>query len=363
MAASVLRLGLITILVPLSHAGPSQSAKSQAKSQLPLIITTWSKPDFVKATEEAWRTLENGGTRLDAVVNGCSVCEKLQCDKAVGYGGSPDETGETTLDAMVIDGPEHRIGAVANLRHIKDAVKVARAVMLYTKHTVLAGESATAFAADMGFQYSNALVTPESKGTWRKWVSNNCQPNFRQNVHPDPEKSCGPYFPKTSGPMNNSIGHSVTKRGAKDGLSISTHDTVCMIAVDQNASIAAATSTNGAPHKLPGRVADSSIPGAGAYVDNDYGAAASTGDGDVVLRFSSSYQTVENMRNGMHPTAAAMEAVHRIVKYYPEFKGAIIAANTKGEFGAACHKLDDFGIAVRNPSFSSVQVFNITCLV
>jgi len=105
------------------------------------------------------------------------VCEREQCDTTVGYGGSPDENGETTLDAMIMDGKTMNIGAVAALREIKDAISVAKHVLYNTKHTLIVGDQATNFAVSMGFK-RESLSTTESQEIWQNWKNRNCQPNF-----------------------------------------------------------------------------------------------------------------------------------------------------------------------------------------
>jgi len=126
----------------------------------------------------AWDVLNiNKGSALDAVEQGCTVCEEEQCDGTVGYGGSPDENGETTLDAMIMDGPTHRSGCVAGLRRIKGAVSVARKVMEHSHHTLLVGEWATQFALQMGFKEED-LTTTDSSDVYNEWKTANCQPNY-----------------------------------------------------------------------------------------------------------------------------------------------------------------------------------------
>jgi N4-(beta-N-acetylglucosaminyl)-L-asparaginase len=126
------------------------------------------------------------------VENGCHECEVQQCDHSVGFGGSPDEDGETTLDAMIMDGVTHDVGAVGCLKRIKSAISVARKVMEHTLQTFLVGEDATRFAVEMGFK-EESLQTNFSRNLWQDWKENNCQPNYWKNVVPDPTKSCGPY--------------------------------------------------------------------------------------------------------------------------------------------------------------------------
>uniref|UniRef100_A0A915JE61 Aspartylglucosaminidase n=1 Tax=Romanomermis culicivorax TaxID=13658 RepID=A0A915JE61_ROMCU len=186
-----------------------------------------------------WLTFKRSGSRLQAIVEGCSYCEEVQCDGSIGFGGSPDEKGRVTLDAILIDGPKHKIGGVAQLSKIKSAIQVAWAVMNFTKHTLIVGDQADNFAVEMGFEESK-LETVASEKIYRKWQSVNCQPNFRQNVIPDPEKQCGPYTP------------SVVQLNGQSSTLNSGHDTVGMLIVDENGDLSAGTSTNGASHKIPG---------------------------------------------------------------------------------------------------------------
>uniref|UniRef100_A0A8C5PY22 N(4)-(Beta-N-acetylglucosaminyl)-L-asparaginase n=1 Tax=Leptobrachium leishanense TaxID=445787 RepID=A0A8C5PY22_9ANUR len=313
----------------------------------PLVINTWS---FTSAAEAAWKVLELGGSALDAVEKGCTQCEIDQCDGSVGYGGSPDENGETTLDAMIMNGNTMEAGAVANLRRIKNAIGVARAVMEHTKHTFLVGESASLFAESMGFT-SEDLTTSKSLSIYSKWLDQNCQPNFRKNVIPDASKSCGPYKPAK--------GLQAGKQTVlQKDIDVRNHDTIGMLVIDKKGNIASGTSTNGATHKIPGRVGDSPIIGAGAYADSTAGAAAATGDGDIMMRFLPSYQAVEYMRSGADPKAACQKAIVRMQKHVEGFMGAVICTNTTGSYGAACSKapgFTQFHFTVFKPGFSRPQ--------
>lgn len=188
--------GLLLVLILWIDLKESQSkiimvSGVDEAASLPLVINTWA---FVNATTKAWKSLKFSNDPLQAVEEGCSTCESERCDGTVGYGGSPDESGESTLDALIMDGPTHRAGSVAGLRRVKNAIQVARAVMNYTKHTLLVGNLATQFAVEMGFVQED-LHSVEAMTKWVDWVSRNCQPNFRQNVSPDPSTSCGPYRP------------------------------------------------------------------------------------------------------------------------------------------------------------------------
>jgi len=143
--------------------------------------------------------------------------------------------------------------------------------------------------------------------------------------------------------------------------SVISHDTIGMVAIDVNGNLASGTSTNGANHKIPGRLGDSAIPGSGSYVDQEVGAAAATGDGDILMRFLPSYAAVEYMSLGMTPVTAAQYSLRKIVKYYPDFNGAVVALKRNGEFGAACHGFDAFAYSAVNPHLGHPQITSVTC--
>jgi len=313
----------------------------------------------MNASKRAWSVLSDGGSCLDAVEQGCKQCEVEQCDGTVGYGGSPDEDGETTLDAMIMDGTTHEVGSVGALRRIKDAISVARAVMEHSEHTLLVGELATKFAVQMGFE-EESLTTEESHQIWVDWKNNSCQPNYWKNVAPNHTEHCGPYRPLTSVQLSNEIDSDLSRRQRIDIHK--SHDTIGMVAIDSSGQIACGTSTNGQRFKIPGRVGDSPIVGAGAYCDKDVGGAAGTGDGDVMMRFVPSFHTVEGMRNGLTPSEAAAQALRRIVPYYPDYEGAIIAVNIQGEYGAACHGIGTFTYCVATSETGGSTNQTVQCI-
>ncbi|KAL1461263.1 hypothetical protein WDU94_013180 [Cyamophila willieti] len=298
-----------------------------------IIIGTWSG-DFKKAVQAGGDILASGGSSLDAVETACRTCEELQCERTVGYGGSPDEHGETTLDALIIDGTTMNMGAVAALRRVKNVIGVARKVLENTKHSMLAGDLATQFARSMGFP-EEPLSTSESKLKWKTWRENYCQPNFWTNVKPDPKTSCGPY--KSMNFLDR-----LSMMETNENIGKYNHDTIGVVAIDGRGNVAAGTSTNGANHKIPGRVGDSPIPGAGAYAVTGVGGAAATGDGDIMLRFLPSFLIVELLRAGHTVQEAVQTAVERIAQLYPNFSGAVIGVSQEGEYAAMCHGMKEF---------------------
>ncbi|XP_035824306.1 N(4)-(Beta-N-acetylglucosaminyl)-L-asparaginase isoform X2 [Aplysia californica] len=289
---------------------------------LPLVVNTWP---FTNATQAAWAALQSGASAEDSLVIGCSTCETEQCDGSVGYGSNPDERGETTLDAMIMDGDTFAVGAVGDLRRVKNAIGVARAVMRYSDHTLLVGESAGRFAVEMGFK-EESLATNHSREMYKQWRKNNCQPNYRQHVTPDPRHNCGPYTPVPP----KSLWHYQRKHHDVDRWN---HDTIGMVVIDTSMRVWAGTSTNGMNHKVPGRVGDSPVMGAGSYADSSVGGAAATGDGDIMMRFLPSFRAVIEMEYGASPTEAAQKAMAPIIKHYPQFSGALVAVNRTGHYG------------------------------
>ncbi|XP_060576777.1 N(4)-(Beta-N-acetylglucosaminyl)-L-asparaginase-like [Ruditapes philippinarum] len=318
---------------------------------IPLVLTTWGYRDAVKA---GWNVIKNGNSALDAVEATGHSCEMAQCRHTVGFGGSPDESGETTLDAVIMDGNTHNVGGVGGIRRIKQAISVARKVLDNTDHSLLVGDAATKFAVQMGFKEEN-LTTPYSENLWDTWGKNKCQPNFRENVKPDPRKSCGPYHP-----IN---GQQQQQRVSKimDNIDADNHDTIGIVAIDSKGNIASGASTNGLTYKIPGRVGDSAVAGAGAYAENGVGAAACTGNGDVMMRFLPSHTAVILMKTGLSPQEAAESAIKIIKKKYPDFMGAIVAADAKGNIGTYCHLWTDFQITYMMPGLPDIQVKNVTC--
>lgn len=271
----------------------------------PIVISTW---DFGKeANAEAWKTLSSGGSSLDAVEAGVKIPEADPNNHTVGYGGYPDREGHVTLDACIMD-EQYRCGAVLCIEHIKHPIAVARLVMEKTPHVQLVGDGALQFALANGFQKEN-LLTPESEKAWKDWLK---ESKYEPVINIENQKNL------PGGPYN--------------------HDTIGMLAIDAKGNLSGACTTSGMAFKMRGRVGDSPIIGAGLYVDNEIGAATSSGVGEEVIRIVGSHLVVELMRQGYTPKAACKEAVERIVKRNPAKAKSIqvgfLAINRKGVYGA-----------------------------
>ena len=262
----------------------------------PVICSTWNFG--LPANELAWKVLENGGKAMDAAEAGARHAESDQENSSVGFGGLPDEKGNVTLDACVMDSTGNA-GSVAFLQNIKHPVSVARKVMEETKHVMLVGEGARQFAVSNGFEEIN-LLTEESEKNWKKWLKE------RREMTPH-----------------------------------ETHDTLSVLVQDKMGDLAGACTTSGWAYKMHGRVGDSPIIGAGLFVDNEIGCAAATGLGEEVIKTTGSFLVVELMRNGYDPTEACEEALQRVIKSNkgnPDFQIGYIALRKDGEIGSACLK-------------------------
>jgi len=278
-----------------SKIGISQNIFDNPQSaNYPLVISTW---DFgLNANAEAWKLLSRDGKSLDAVEAGIRVIEADADNMSVGIGGLPDRDGIVTLDACIMD-ENGRAGSVTFLRDIVHPISVARLVMEKTPHVMLSGDGALQFALENRFERQN-LLTDKARKAWEEWkVKSHYQPV----------------------------------------INIENHDTVGLLAMDQDGDISGGCSTSGLAFKMHGRVGDSPIIGAGLFVDNEVGAAVATGLGELVMRTLSSFLVVELIRNGATPQQACQEAIQRIVKKNPDFKDyqvGIIALNKIGETGA-----------------------------
>ena len=281
-----------------------------------------SSGNGIRATQKAMEILQSGGDPLDAVIAGVNIVEDDPDDMSVGYGGLPNEDGVVELDSSVMYGPTHTAGAVAALRNIKNPSKVARLVMERTDHVLLVGEGALKFARAHGFKEED-LLTEKSLAAWLRWKETMSD---RDN-----------WFP----PKSDSVPEELRSV-------MSTHGTINCIALDAAGRVAGVTTTSGLSWKLSGRVGDSPIIGAGLYIDNDIGAAGSTGRGEANLQTCASFRIVDFMGRGLTPEQACLKVCEVIVaktklvprlcddRGLPKFGLNFYALNKKGEFGAAC---------------------------
>jgi len=268
----------------------------------PVVVSTWRHG--LPANAAAWTALDDGATALDAVEAGVAVPEADPEVRTVGRGGYPDRSGTVTVDACVMD-ERGRCGAVAALPRIQHPTAVARAVMEETPHVMLAGEGALAFAREHGFDETD-LLTEQSKQDWQEWR----------------EKQSDAARPAPN---------------IEDETGNETHDTIGLLALDAQGHLAGACTTSGTPWKMPGRVGDSPLIGAGLYVDDEVGAACATGWGEAVMRVAGSHLAVETMRQGASPTAACRRVIERVEAMHTDLSDVqvgVLALSTTGEIGA-----------------------------
>ncbi|HXM37625.1 MAG TPA: N(4)-(beta-N-acetylglucosaminyl)-L-asparaginase [Gemmatimonadales bacterium] len=268
----------------------------------------------LRAVQKAFDLLMQGADTLDAVIEGVKIQELDPADDSVGYGGLPNADGVVQLDASCMHGPTKRAGAVGCLENIKTPSEVAKLILKYTNHIFLVGEGAKRFALSYGFKEED-LLTEHSREAWLRWRANlNPDDNFLDV--PDTEHMT---VPKTG--------------------------TINCDAVTPGGDLSSVTTTSGLSWKIPGRVGDSPIIGAGQYCDNEVGAAGSTGRGESNIKVCGGFLTVEHMRRGMKPTDACLETLKRVVaatearlldaRGRPKFSLSFYAVNKRGEFGAA----------------------------
>jgi N4-(beta-N-acetylglucosaminyl)-L-asparaginase len=246
--------------------------------------------------EEAFRLLVGGSDPLDAVIAGVNIVERDPEDTSVGYGGLPNADGIVQLDSCCMHGPKKRAGGVAALEGVRTPSLVAKAVMEQTDHHLLVGAGAQAFARSMGFEIEADLNTPRSRQLWLEW---------KRRIDPahylDPQKRASAGF---------EAGLQIVAEGLIDRDHY--YGTINCNVLSPRGELAGVTTTSGLAWKIPGRVGDSPILGAGLYVDGEVGAAGSTGRGEANLYNLCSFLIVENMRRGMSPKDAGMEALRRI---------------------------------------------------
>jgi N4-(beta-N-acetylglucosaminyl)-L-asparaginase len=301
--------------------------QTSPSGRIPMMIVAHTNETGKKASETGWEILAEGGSALDAVEKAANIIELDGEGMGVGYGGLPNEDGIVQLDASIMDGKTYSAGSVACLENIKIPCSVARVVMEKTDHVMLVGEDALEFARAWGFEEHN-LLTEKARKVWLQWKERRSE---RDDWGP-PE-------------------HLRTIK--KEGLGADENEeherlmgTTNVLAIDKNGDIAGVTTTSGLSFKIPGRVGDSPIIGAGLYVDNEVGAAAATGRGEDVIKSCSSFYMVMRMKEGRTPQQACDDAVQLIAAKYKAIKSDFLpgesfrAINKKGQYGCS-HMVGD----------------------
>jgi len=283
-------------------ASPLESGARPGQGFRPVVI---SSGNGLRATERASRVIQGGGLPIDGVIAGVNIVEEDPKDQTVGYGGLPNERGVVELDASVMDGRTGGAGAVAALQGVRTPSKVARLVMERTDHVMLVGEGAQQFAAAHGFPIEN-LLTDESRRVWLEWVE-----------HHSTVDDWGPgTFEAEPGTAPRAAAPEAPRPRPHWYVTHPPTGTISCLALDANGDLAGTTTTSGLAFKIPGRVGDSPLIGCGLYVDNEVGAAGSTGRGEEVIKINGARTVVENMRRGMAPQEACLDALQRIVDRY-----------------------------------------------
>ena len=275
--------------------------------------------------ERAFEQMTSGVDVLDALVAGVNIVELDPEDASVGFGGLPDADGEVTLDACCMHGPKRRAGGVACLKGVRTPSAVARAVADNTDHHLLVDSGAARFARNMGFEIEADLNTPNSRRLWLEWKRRTDSQHY-----PDPESRA-------------QAGYQTGLDMVAEGLIDPEHyyGTINCNGINGDGEICGVTTTSGLAWKVPGRVGDSPILGAGLYVDNDVGAAGSTGRGEANLYSLASFLIIEQMRQGRHPKDAGMDALSRIAANTIDPR--LLREDGRPEFNVTFYVLDRVG--------------------
>jgi len=273
----------------------------------PVFITTW--PFGLPACKAGIARLNEGQSALNAVEVAANITEDDPKVSSVGIGGLPNAEGVVELDAAIMDGATHAVGAVGAITDTARPISVARRVMESTPHVMLVGQNAVRFARAQGFPAAN-LLSESSRLRWEEWKKAQSAADVAHFKAPTKE------------------------------LTPDNHDTIGLCALDRYGNLAAGCTTSGMAWKIPGRVGDSPVIGAGLYVDNAVGAAAATGHGDEMMKAVLCYRVVMLMDQGLSPEEACGEALRYLIRKRPPeehngYGAGIIALRKDGAYGAA----------------------------
>jgi N4-(beta-N-acetylglucosaminyl)-L-asparaginase len=361
-SGAALGVAVISPIEPATRSAPTLLIKRAVR---PVVISDYSGFEFKNggsenAVERAFKRIVEGKDVLDALIDGVNIPELDPLETGIGYGALPNAEGVVQLDASCMHGPKRRAGGVAAIEGVRTPSLVAKAVMEYTDHHLLVGKGAQDFARAMGFAVEADLNTETSRRLWLEW---------RRRVDPehwlDPNgagRKAKPKHEKDPGDAANfsdralAAGRSMVREGLiREG---SFWGTINCDGISPSGDICGVTTTSGLAWKIPGRIGDSPVLGAGLYVDNDVGAAGSTGRGEANLYNLSSFLIVESMRRGMSPKDAGMEALKRIrantvearllnAKGEPNFNIRFFVLNKRGEYsGVAMYRAGETKFAV-----------------
>jgi N4-(beta-N-acetylglucosaminyl)-L-asparaginase len=290
-----------------------------------------SSANGVNALGKGMEILKGGGDTLEAAVAAVTIVEDDPNDDSVGYGGLPNEEGVVELDASVMHGPTRRAGSVASVQKIKNVARLAKTVMERTNHTMIVGDGARRFGVAEGFEEIN-LLTEHSRKIWLAWKAKTSF-NWRPGID-------SPEWKEYMTQLFDGDAEKITyaERRIADPIT----GTINCLAVNAKGEVSGTTTTSGLSWKIPGRVGDSPIIGAGLYVDGDVGGAGSTGKGEENIKISGGHTIVEMMRKGMKPVDACLEALGRVARNYNGDKKKLAtfhlyyyAVNKDGEYGSA----------------------------
>jgi N4-(beta-N-acetylglucosaminyl)-L-asparaginase len=294
------KAGAALAAVPSALAAPTMLV---AKATRPVVISSANGNKFKNGgprtcVEEAFGRIVKGEDVLDALIAGVNIVELDPLEDSVGYGGLPNADGVVQLDSCCMHGPKRRAGGVAALEGVRTPSLVARAVMEMSDHHLIVGRGAQSFAHNMGFKIEDDLNTEHSRALWLEWKRRSDPDHYL-----DPAK-------------RSEAGDRAREQMVAEGLIRRDHvyGTINCDGVNPKGEVCGVTTTSGLPWKIPGRVGDSPILGAGLYVDGEVGAAGSTGRGEYNLYNLSSYAIVDNLRRGLAPKDAAIDVLKRIQK-------------------------------------------------
>ncbi|MBI3476001.1 MAG: N(4)-(beta-N-acetylglucosaminyl)-L-asparaginase [Acidobacteria bacterium] len=299
-----------------THAEPARGA------QHPIIVCANNGFPYLDA---AYQFLKTGGDTLDAAIRVVNGPENDPLEDSVGLGGLPNEEGVVELDACCMHGPTRRAGSVGAVRNIKNVSNVAKAVMEHTGHVMLVGEGAERFAVAMGFPREN-LLTERSRKTWQLWKEFHSTDDWWGPGLASPQFKAPDIAPHSE--LWNDKLKRMEERAAAIGIEpefrmaaihrviFPSTGTIHCSVLNEKGEMSGVTTTSGLAFKLPGRCGDSPVIGAGCYTDQDIGSAGATGAGEENIKVAGAHTIVENMRHGMSPQEAGMDALKRIVRNY-----------------------------------------------